>query len=251
MRILLVDDDLELATVMQTVFEQYTISLVACEHPNGALSLLQEQAFDAVLLDVMLPETNGFELCRQIRALNSPAADVAIIFLTARTGLPDLVVGLETGADDYVKKPFEPRELVARIHAVLRRVNGVRDQVEQNLLPAQNRRDRVSSIMLDDCVLSVDVERARVEVNGRRLIVTSMEFELLVALVKAQGQTLSRDEALINIQGAGLAYTRSVDALIYRLRSKIRSLGGGTDFIRTVRGRGYAIVGQRNALEIQ
>ena len=248
MKVLLIDDDTELADVMKPVLSDYSIDLSSASKPQRGLQMLGRERYDVVLLDVMLPEMNGFEVCREIRRDPSVYGDVWVIFLTARSELTDLVVGLETGADDYITKPFEPRELVARIHAVLRRArrsdhsragSGGTPTVPGGGIP-QSKGWRIT---LDGSTLIIDPSNARIELNGQTLEATSMEFELIVALAEAGGEIVSRDDALLRIQGAVVVYNRSVDALIYRLRTKIKA-AGGAPFIRTVRSRGYALVGQ-------
>ena len=125
MKVLLIDDDVELAEVTRDVLRNYSLELDAVHTPSEGFSALEAREYDVVLLDIMLPELNGLQMCSKIRHSATPYRDVSIIILTARTDLTDMVVGLETGADDYMKKPFEPRELVARINAILRRTKTV------------------------------------------------------------------------------------------------------------------------------
>ncbi len=242
--VLLIDDDVELAETMAEVLREYSIELHAAHTSEEGFRMLGERDFDIVLLDVMLQQLNGFEVCRKIRYSNAHYKDVSIIMLTARSDLTDMVVGLETGADDYVTKPFEPRELVARINAVTRRLRQESDialEPQANTAAAQ---DDQRVLMMDDQTLLIDMQRARIEVNGTRLSITSMEFELVSALAETPGEIMSRDALLSKIHGVDVIYTRSIDALIYRLRKKMKDAGAKTDFIRTIRGRGYSIVGR-------
>lgn len=252
-QVLLIDDDVELAELMRDVLAKYSIELHAVHTPNEGFEALESKKFDLVLLDVMLPQLNGLQMCSKIRYSNAPYKDVSIIILTARTELTDMVVGLETGADDYVKKPFEPRELVARINAILRRTNvSGYDATEQ--LPAATpegtpiRNGLCVEVSLEGNVLQIETQRAQVLVNGKKLVVTSMEFELVAALAQRPGEILNRDDLLDEVHGTSGIYTRSIDALIYRLRTKIKEAGSTVNFIRTVRGRGYSLVGQINTL---
>ena len=244
---LLIDDDVELAELMHVVLTKYSIDLETAHTPEAGLKALESNDYDILLLDIMLPQVNGLQLCQKIRYSHASYRDTPIIMLTARTDLTDMVVGLETGADDYVKKPFEPRELVARINAVLRRV-GVSDPRETEPLPMPDLAAVAPTggqrqLHLDGNVLTIDPQRAQVLVNGVRLTITSMEFELIAAMSITPGEILSRDALLERVHGSSVIYTRSIDALIYRLRNKIKDAGADADFIRTVRGRGYSLVG--------
>ncbi|SFR40024.1 response regulator transcription factor [Litoreibacter janthinus] len=252
-QVLLIDDDVELAELMRDVLTKYSIELTAVHTPNEGFEALENKKFDLVLLDVMLPQLNGLQMCSKIRYSNAAYKDISIIILTARTELTDMVVGLETGADDYVKKPFEPRELVARINAILRRANAPEEATAAQLpvLDAgsvSTRSGLCVEVALEGNILQIETQRAQVRVNGEKLVITSMEFELIAALAQRPGEILNRDDLLDEVHGTSGIYTRSIDALIYRLRTKIREAGASSDFIRTVRGRGYSLVGQVNSL---
>ncbi|MFW2543778.1 response regulator transcription factor [Primorskyibacter sp. 2E107] len=248
-RVLLIDDDVELASLTAEVLKNYSIALDAVHSPSAGFAALEANQYDLVLLDVMLPEINGLQMCSQIRYSNASYKDVSIIILTARTELTDMVVGLETGADDYVKKPFEPRELVARINAILRRTRAP-ETAAQTGSPApaqqapQGKSGLFCEITLEGDVMQIETQRAQVLVNGTKLDTTSMEFELIAALAQKPGEILNRDDLLGEVHGTTVIYSRSIDALIYRLRTKIKDAGAQVDFIRTVRGRGYSLVGQ-------
>lgn len=248
-RVLLIDDDVELASVTADVLKTYSIELDAVHSPSAGFEALESKTYDLVLLDVMLPEINGLQMCSQIRYSNAPYKDVSIIILTARTELTDMVVGLETGADDYVKKPFEPRELVARINAILRRARAPEPVAQPapaipGVQAAPGKSGRFCEITLENDVIRIEPQRAQVLVNGAKLETTSMEFELIAALAQRPGEILGRDDLLGEVHGTSVIYSRSIDALIYRLRTKIKEAGAQVDFIRTVRGRGYSLVGQ-------
>jgi DNA-binding response OmpR family regulator len=251
-KVLLIDDDVELAELMREVLAEYSIEVHAVYAPDEGLRALETGNFEMVLLDVMLPQVNGLQVCRKIRYSNATYRNIPIIMLTARTELTDTVVGLETGADDYVRKPFEPRELVARINAVLRRFDqreaaAQRQQGEGQAAEAAaapgNGAGGMCRLYLDGSELAIDTQRAQVFVNGTKLTITSMEFELIAAMAEQPTEILSRDNLLGKVHGSSVVYTRSIDALIYRLRSKIKEAGADVDFIRTVRGRGYSLVG--------
>jgi DNA-binding response OmpR family regulator len=243
MIVLMIDDDVDLGETMKPVLQMYAIDLDVVHSPEEGLERLQSKKYDLVLLDVMLPRINGLELCRTIRSQGAPLCDIPVIMLSARTELVDMVVGLETGADDYVGKPFEPRELIARINAVRRRFNDIK--IEPPTVTEKSRNEIFFRINND--TLRIDIPRAQAFVNDRLLDVTSMEFEILLALGKSPSQVLSREELLLRCNGSNVIYSRGIVALVYRLRNKIRAAGAQVDFIRTVRSRGYAVVGYVNS----
>ncbi|GAB3649344.1 response regulator transcription factor [Ramlibacter alkalitolerans] len=216
-RILLIDDDQALGEPLAAYVERFGFALVQALRPSAGLALLRQERFDAAILDVMLPEQDGFALCRAIRA----ESDIPMVMLTARGEVMDRVVGLELGADDYLPKPFEPRELVARLQTVLRR-RGPR---------AGDGRLRFEGMVIDPVTRTVDRQHERVEL-------TSTEFELLLLLARQPGRVFGRDEILNLLRGheADL-YTRAVDILVSRLRRKLEPL----DPIRTLRNAGYAL----------
>ena len=226
-RILLIDDDELLAAPLAAFFKRFDVELASATRPSAGLALLRAQRldaepFDAVILDVMLPEMDGFELCRTIRR----QSDVPVIMLTARGDVMDRVVGLEIGADDYLPKPFEPRELLARIQTILRRARA----------PAR------SPQRLDFDGMQIDLERRQVLCNDHAVELTSTEFELLALLASEPQKVFSRDEILNRLRGheADL-YTRAVDILVSRLRRKLEPLA----CIKTLRNVGYTFAGAR------
>ena len=239
MKVLVIDDDVGLADAMRAVLKTYSIELDAADTPESGIEMLRTGRYDLLLLDVMLPEINGFEVCRQIRVTPSVYQTISIIMLTARSDLTDLVVGLETGADDYITKPFEPRELVARINAVGRRSDKKADADAK-----EAPRSEMSSFHLDGASLVIDATNVRVQVEGHPLALTSMEYELLVFLAGEPGRIFSRDDLIDTLQGISRLSVRSIDALVYRLRTKMRSIDSRAGFIRTIRGRGYSLIGQ-------
>jgi two-component system, OmpR family, response regulator len=221
-RILLIDDDELLAAPLATFFARFDFTLDSATRPSAGLALLRANAYDAAILDVMLPEMDGFELCRTIRR----ESDIPLIMLTARGDVMDRVVGLEIGADDYVPKPFEPRELLARLQTVLRRAR----------VPA----DAAKRLRFDG--LQIDLERREVLCSGTSVELTSTEFDLLALLASEPQKVFSRDEILNRLRGheADL-YTRAVDILVSRLRKKLEPL----DCIKTLRNAGYTFAGAR------
>ena len=227
-RILLIDDDALLAAPLATFFGRFEFALDAAARPSAGLAMLRATAYDAAILDVMLPEMDGFELCRTIRRESEPRVGaVPIIMLTARGDVMDRVVGLEIGADDYLPKPFEPRELLARLQTVLRRARA----------PAAANPKRLA---FDG--LQIDLERRQVECAGAPVDLTGTEFDLLVLLASEPQKVFDRDEILNRLRGTEAdLHTRAVDILISRLRKKLEPL----DVIKTLRNAGYAFAGAR------
>jgi two-component system, OmpR family, response regulator len=233
-RILLIDDDEQLGPPLATYFQRFELSLTHALKPSEGLAKLRNGAFDAAILDVMLPEMDGFELCRTIRK----ESDIPIVMLTARGDVMDRVVGLELGADDYLPKPFEPRELVARIQTVLRR--RVTGQNGNGLTGPQVAGQGVYSFE----GLSIDTVRRSVIRDGETVELTGTEFELLLLLAREPGKVYSRDDILNQLRGheADL-YTRAVDIVVSRLRKKLEPL----DCIKTLRNAGYSLALRRLA----
>ena len=221
-RILLIDDDEHLAAPLATYLRRFDLQLHSATRPSAALARLRSEPFDAVILDVMRPAMDGFELCRTIRR----ESQVPVLMLTARGEVMDRIVGLEIGADDYLPKPFEPRELAARLQTILRRARPA------EAAPAGLRFEG----------LEIDLQRRRVLRQGSEVELTGTEFELLVLLASEPQKVFGRDEILNRLRGheADL-YTRAVDILVSRLRRKLEPL----DCIKTLRNAGYAFAGAR------
>lgn len=218
-RVLLIDDDVRLPDLLRSYLEQNGVAL--SHAPDGArgLIMLEQGAFDAVLLDVMMPGMDGLEVCRKIRA----KSNVPVIMLTARGDETDRVVGLELGADDYVGKPFSPRELLARLRAVLRRA-----------------RPEVMSEQLTTGDIRVDVPSRIATLKGAPVELTGIEFDILVALVRRAGRVVPRD-ALLSEAGRSdvIVGERTVDVHISHLRQKLND--DPPRLIKTVRGVGYVL----------
>lgn len=222
-RILLIDDDELLAPPLAEYLRRFDLQLDSATRPGEGLERLRSGGHDAVILDVMLPEMDGFELCRTIRR----HSNVPILMLTARGDVMDRVVGLELGADDYLPKPFEPRELAARLQTILRRV---RSPAAPG--PAQ--------LVFDG--LQIDLERRQVRRLGELLELTGTEFELLAMLAREPQKVFDRDQILNRLRGHEAELpTRAVDILVSRLRRKLEPL----DCIKTLRNVGYAFAGAR------
>ena len=233
-RLLLVDDDEGLGAPLAAFFRRHGIELQQATRPSDALALLRTGGagrFDAALLDVMLPEMDGFELCRVLRREPPPLGTLPLVMLTARGDVMDRVVGLELGADDYLPKPFEPRELLARLQTVWRRSAPVPATTPE--APAPLRFER----------LLIDPARRSVQLDGRALELTGTEYELLLMLAAVPGRVFSRDDILTRLRGhaAEDIQSRAVDLLVSRLRRKLEPL----DAIHTLRNAGYLFAGVR------
>lgn len=221
-RILLIDDDAQLGPPLAAYFARFDLQLDCALTPSQGLARLQREHFDAAILDVMLPEMDGFALCRAIRR----DSELPIIMLTARGEVMDRVVGLELGADDYVPKPFEPRELVARLQTVLRR----------RLPQALGATGALTSLQFEG--LRLEAATRSVQRLGEVLALTSTEFDLLYLLAREPGKVFSRDDILNQLRGHAVdLQTRAVDIVISRLRKKLEPL----DCIKTLRNAGYTL----------
>jgi DNA-binding response OmpR family regulator len=217
-KILLVEDEENLASFVKMELEYEGYKVEVCDDGVKGLEFSIENEYDLILLDLMLPKLNGLEVCRRLRKVkNTP-----IIMLTARDDVMDKVTGFQTGADDYVSKPFAIEELLARIEALLRRVNANK--------PVLNK--------LEFNDISIDMDARIVMQDGEEINLTTKEYELLVELMKNKNKVLSRDTLLENIWGYDYeAETNVVDVYIRHLRSKLKNDG----YIQTVRGIGYVI----------
>ena len=223
-KVLIIDDDRKHSELLQTYFKRFGINLVCALDADEGFRKLNREDPDLVLLDVMLPGKDGFEICREIRK----SSNIPIIMLTARGDVIDRVSGLELGADDYIGKPFEPRELVARVQATLRRSESAGSS------PAK----------LEFEGLTIDTDTRSVAVDGKPVDLTSMEFELLLILARRHGRKMSRDDILSELRGIDAAIlTRSVDIMVSRLRGKLNDSVKPPRFIQTIWGRGYSFIG--------
>ncbi len=222
--VLLVEDDARLGAMVAEYLGLHDLDVTVAPDGERGLAALRRGRFDVVLLDVMLPGIDGLEVCRRIRASPEWAA-LPVLMLTARGDDVDKIVGLELGADDYLAKPFNPRELLARIRAVLRR-------------GADDPRTRFTA---GDLV--VDVDAREVTVDGRRVTLTHHEFELLATLARANGRVLSREQLMDALGGQDHeAFDRSIDVHVSKLRAKLEKDPRAPRYIKTARGVGYALV---------
>lgn len=218
--ILIIDDDERLASPLAEYFERFSLSLTNATHPADGFSLLSENEYDLVILDVMLPDQDGFEICKTIRK----TSDIPIIMLTVRGDVMDRVIGLELGADDYLAKPFEPRELVARI---------------QNILKRSDKKEKHDTDVIQFQRLVIDTTLEQVKIDDEPVNLTSNEYQLLVLFSQSPGKKFSRDDILNELKGIDAElFSRAVDIQISRLRQKLKP----TDYIKTVWGSGYRFV---------
>jgi two-component system OmpR family response regulator len=220
---LLVEDDAKLAALTAEYLRGHGVHVVVSGNGASALEEARRTRFDVVLLDLMLPGRSGLEVCRELRA----RSDVPVLILTARGEEADRVLGLELGADDYLTKPFSPRELLARIQAQVRRARGQAGPL--------SRKVEVGELVLDPAAL-------RATLHGRELTLTVYEFQLLRALAERAGQVLSRERLLELARGsAEEAFDRSIDVHISRLRQKLGDDPKQPRLLKTVRGAGYQL----------
>lgn len=227
--LLFVEDDARLASLTKEYLERHDVVVTVEPDGNRGLRAALSHRYDVVLLDVMLPGRSGMEVCQRLRE----QSDVPVVMVTARGEEADRVLGLELGADDYVSKPFSPRELLARIRAVVRRARG----------QAGPRRRAVAhgSLVLDPGSRTVEFE-------GRVIELTSYEFDLLHALAERAGRVIGREQLMELARGnAEEAYDRSVDVHISRIRHKLGDDPRNPSLIRTVRGIGYQFLAPRGA----
>ena len=224
-RVLVIDDDTALAEMIGIVLRGEGLEVSLCADGTSALDALRRTRPDLVLLDLMLPGLDGFEVCRRIRAESM----VPVVMLTARSDTADVVRGLEVGADDYVPKPFKPKELVARVRARLRRLEGS---------PVPGAPALPETLSIGPVV--IDVAGHAVHRAGGAVALTPLEFDLLLALARRPGQVFSREQLLEQVWGyRHAADTRLVNVHVQRLRSKVEADPEHPEVVLTVRGVGY------------
>jgi DNA-binding response OmpR family regulator len=233
-QLLMIEDDTRLATMVGEYLRQSGYGFTHAVDGGKGLEALEACKPDLVILDLMLPDMDGLEVCRRIKGLGGEAGRTAVLMLTAKGDPMDRIVGLEIGADDYLPKPFEPRELLARIRAVLRRGG---DTVSST---GSQKTMRFGS-------LDIDRDARTVQVAGKLCELTSYQFDLLVALAERAGRVLSRDQIMEAVRGRELeAFDRSIDVHMGRIRSAIELDAKDPKRILTVRGVGYVFAKQQD-----
>jgi len=233
-RILMIEDDQRLAGMVVAYLSSNGYEAVHAGTAQAGLALLRAESFSLVLLDLMLPDADGLELCRRIRAMGAPLESIPIVMLTAKGDPFDRVVGLELGADDYVPKPFEPRELLARMRAVLRRP------------PLDTGTARSTGMQFGR--LEIDPAARTVRLDGKDRSLTAYQFDLLLALAERAGRVLSREQLIDAVKGETLEpFDRSIDVHIGRLRAAIEDDPRQPKRIITVRGSGYVFAKVQDA----
>jgi DNA-binding response OmpR family regulator len=222
--VLLIDDDVELCAMLTEYLSRNGFRVRTAHRGDAGLAIAKQRQWAMILLDVMLPGMDGFEVLRRIRS----ESNVSVLLLTARGEDVDRIVGLEIGADDYLPKPFNPRELLARMRAVLRR---------------QDRTSAPPAAQLRVQDLALDVASRKALKAGKKLDLTDVEFGLLEALMRVPGKVLSRDELSQAVLGRAFdPFDRSLDMHVSRLRRKLGRDGEDEDRVKTVRGVGYQLV---------
>ena len=222
-KLLLIDDDSKLNSLLSEYLKKFGFDVHTVTHPEKGLQYLTEHQPDLIILDIMLPDMNGFEVCRRIRKNYT----TPIIMLTARGEVTDRIAGLEIGADDYMPKPFEPRELAARIQTILRR--GTLQQETE---------------ILTFGALLINLAGHSATLSEQQIDLTTAEFEILKYFSDNPGKVLSRDDIMDQIRGIEWdAFNRSVDVLVSRLRQKLNDDPKNPRFIKTIWGSGYMFIG--------
>jgi DNA-binding response OmpR family regulator len=223
-KLLIIDDDEKMNGLLHNYLMGFGYEVITCTHPVPGLQKIKTCLPDLIILDIMLPDMDGFAVCREIRKDYA----IPVIMLTARGDVTDRIVGLELGADDYLPKPFEPRELVARIQTILRRVT-------QQYNP---------SAALRFSRLEIIPEKQMVTLDGEIIEITIMEFQLLHLLAEKRGRIVTREQIMDSLRGIDWsAFDRSVDVLVSRLRQRLKDDPKNPQFIKTIWGTGYKFIG--------
>ena len=232
--VLVVDDEANIRELCTLYLEREGFSVISAEDGESALSVAREQSPDLIVLDLMLPKKSGYEVTRELRADAEAIRDVPILMLTARSEDVDRIVGLELGADDYLGKPFHPRELTARVKAILRRAS----------ISGARHSERSARGRIEVGPLRVDWDRREATISGRTLALRNKEFELLKQLAEYCGIVLTREQLLEQVWGYEyFGETRTVDVHVNQLRRKLAPNGADVGVaIETVRGVGYKLV---------
>ncbi len=220
-KILMIEDDLELAEILMEYLEQFDIAITIAEDPYIGLSTLDTESFDLVILDLTLPGIDGLEVCKEIRKRHT----LPIIISSARTDITDKVTALENGADDYLPKPYNPRELQARIMSLLRRQKG--------FIPTEQTVHKIKDLILNE-------EQMAIFFHNKELHLTAAEYGILSYLMKKEGGVVSREELIYNIEAISEETTnKSIDVIVGRIRQKLGENPKEPTYIHAVRGVGY------------
>ncbi|MFO8049207.1 MAG: response regulator transcription factor [Desulfosudaceae bacterium] len=225
-RILLIDDDQELRDLLSEYFHDNHLAMEsALTGQEGAALAVAEDKYDIIVLDIMLPDMDGFETLKKIRAVSR----IPVIMLTAREDQADRIIGLELGADDYMHKPFNPRELIARVKAVMRRVSTAGDD---------NLAEQSGKMFFGSMV--IDFPRRKLSKAGKEIYLTGVETDILTELISRRGNPVTRDWLLNIVSGRNLeVFDRSIDVHISRIRKKIEDDPSAPRYIKTIWGKGY------------
>jgi len=224
-KILIIDDDTQLTELLNEFLGSYKYDIIIKHTPEEGLEYLEKKDVNVIILDIMLPGMDGFQVLRKIRENLS----IPVIMLTARGEVTDRIVGLELGADDYLPKPFEPRELLARIQSILRRSHSLAAIVENVRFKG----------------LSIDKNKQEVLLDNEPVPLSTTEYDALILFIEHSGETLDREFLVENLRGISWqSYDRSVDVLVSRLRGKLGETPNNTRFIKTIHGIGYKFIGE-------
>jgi DNA-binding response OmpR family regulator len=238
-QLLMIEDDVRLANMVSEYLRQGGFEVAHAPDGASGLAAIQQAPPALVVLDLMLPDMDGLEICRRIRALGGSLARTPILMLTAKGDPMDRVIGLEVGADDYLAKPFEPRELLARIRAILRR--------SHETMSADTPSSTGSQPILRFGSLEIDRDAREVSLSGKVVELTSYQFDLLLAVAERAGRVLSRDQIMEAVRGRELeAFDRSIDVHMGRIRAAIELDAKDPKRILTVRGVGYVFAKQQD-----
>lgn len=227
-KLIIIEDDIKLGQLVKSYLEKYGHEVTHAEKPSLGFNYLENESFELLILDIMLPEMDGFQVLKELRK----KSELPVIMLTARGEVSDRIVGLELGADDYLPKPFEPRELLARVESILRRSKASAAVVEEEK----------SEFIVGDLVVNFD--RREAFFKKLNLDLTTMEFELLSLFIKERGKVLSRDDIMNALQGIDSnIFSRSIDISVSRLRQKLGDDSKDAKYIKTIWGKGYMFIG--------
>ena len=223
-KLLIIDDDEKMNGLLENYLSGFGYEITSYTHPALGLQKISTYLPDLIILDIMLPDMDGFSVCREIRKNHQ----TPVIMLTARGDVTDRIVGLEIGADDYLPKPFEPRELVARIQTIIRR--------------ASNQNNKTGILSFED--LEIIPAKQMVILEDKNIEITTMEFQLLLLLVEKRGRIITREQIMDYVRGTDWSvFDRSIDVAISRLRQKLKDDPKKPRFIKTIHGTGYMFIG--------